>query len=283
MTPRKRVLLLITIMAIVVLATDVAVFKVLYHVSMDEMRSRLEDTVKSQARLIESIARFDSKLGSGKPINIPDSVLSQINDAHQHYQESGETTEFTIARRHGDHFDFLLSNRQYDYEKHHPVPAGSGRAEPMAAALSGRSGTMIGRDYRGVVVLAAFEPVAVMNLGIVAKVDITEIRRPFIRAAVIGGMIGVIAILAGAALFFYFMNPLVRGLESANSELQRSLETVKQLSGLLPICASCKKIRDDNGSWTQLEWYIHEHSEAEFTHGICPECARKLYPNHGVK
>ncbi len=53
---------------------------------------------------------------------------------------------------------------------------------------------------------------------------------------------------------------------------------VKVLSGLLPICASCKNIRDDRGYWQSLETYIREHSEADFTHGLCPECMRKLYP-----
>ncbi|MGO9569112.1 MAG: response regulator, partial [Desulfomonilaceae bacterium] len=54
---------------------------------------------------------------------------------------------------------------------------------------------------------------------------------------------------------------------------------VKQLSGFLPICASCKKIRDDQGYWRQVEEYIREHSEAEFSHSICPECAKRLYPD----
>jgi PleD family two-component response regulator len=63
-----------------------------------------------------------------------------------------------------------------------------------------------------------------------------------------------------------------------NEELQEALAKIKTLSGLLPICASCKKIRDDQGYWTQLEYYISEHSEAEFTHGCCPECMKKLYP-----
>ncbi len=62
-------------------------------------------------------------------------------------------------------------------------------------------------------------------------------------------------------------------------ELREALAKVKTLSGLLPICASCKKIRDDGGYWNQIEAYISKHSEAEFTHGICPECARKLYPS----
>jgi hypothetical protein len=62
------------------------------------------------------------------------------------------------------------------------------------------------------------------------------------------------------------------------AELQKALSDVKALSGLLPICASCKRIRDDKGYWNQLESYIRDHSEAEFSHGICPDCAKKLYP-----
>jgi PAS domain S-box-containing protein len=61
-------------------------------------------------------------------------------------------------------------------------------------------------------------------------------------------------------------------------ELKKALATVKTLSGLLPICASCKKIRDDKGYWNQIESYISDHSEAEFSHAICPECSEKLYP-----
>jgi hypothetical protein len=61
-------------------------------------------------------------------------------------------------------------------------------------------------------------------------------------------------------------------------ELQSALARVKLLSGLLPICANCKSIRNDEGYWKQLESYISSHSEATFSHGICPECLNKLYP-----
>ena len=67
-------------------------------------------------------------------------------------------------------------------------------------------------------------------------------------------------------------------LRRLNAELQAALAKVKTLSGLLPICASCKKIRDDQGYWQQVEVYIRDHSEVEFSHGICPDCAQKLYP-----
>lgn len=66
--------------------------------------------------------------------------------------------------------------------------------------------------------------------------------------------------------------------ENLVAELEKTLSKVKLLTGFLPICASCKKIRDDKGYWNQIESYIRDHSEAEFSHGICPECANKLYP-----
>ena len=62
-------------------------------------------------------------------------------------------------------------------------------------------------------------------------------------------------------------------------DLQDALANVKSLSGLLPICASCKKIRDDKGYWSQVESYIQKHSDATFTHGLCPDCIKKLYPD----
>ncbi len=62
-------------------------------------------------------------------------------------------------------------------------------------------------------------------------------------------------------------------------QLKEALARVQTLRGLIPICASCKKIRDDKGYWNQVETYVAEHSDAEFTHSICPACARRLYPD----
>jgi AmiR/NasT family two-component response regulator len=69
-------------------------------------------------------------------------------------------------------------------------------------------------------------------------------------------------------------------LRRLNAKLNETLATVKQLSGLLPICASCNMISDEGGRWQQLENFICEHSEAEFSHSLCPECFKKLYPEY---
>lgn len=72
-------------------------------------------------------------------------------------------------------------------------------------------------------------------------------------------------------------------LRRTKAELEESIAKVKVLSGLLPICAQCKKIRDDKGYWNHLESYICEHSDAEFSHGICPDCVRELYPELKIR
>ncbi len=92
------------------------------------------------------------------------------------------------------------------------------------------------------------------------------------------------AYLSIALLFFSMLrwrDAITSGeeLRHRNQELEATLHEVRHLRGILPICASCKKIRDDKGYWHQVELYIRDHSEAEFSHGICPECMAKLYPN----
>lgn len=67
-------------------------------------------------------------------------------------------------------------------------------------------------------------------------------------------------------------------LRKLNHDLQKALDEIKTLKGLVPICANCKKIRDDDGFWQEVEHYVAAHTEAEFSHGICPTCMKKLYP-----
>jgi len=72
-------------------------------------------------------------------------------------------------------------------------------------------------------------------------------------------------------------------LRRLNIELQLAFDNVKALKGLLPICASCKKIRDDKGYWEGVESYIKKHTDVEFSHGLCPECITRLYPEYKPK
>ncbi len=93
------------------------------------------------------------------------------------------------------------------------------------------------------------------------------------------GLAGSVIMLAGVVL----IRPIFAFLKSAEQEqrtlvtkLKEAMANIKTLKGLLPMCAWCKKIRNDKGYWEQLDVYIREHSEADFTHGICPECLKKV-------
>lgn len=70
----------------------------------------------------------------------------------------------------------------------------------------------------------------------------------------------------------------LKEISAKNEALNKQIEEIKVLRGLVPICALCKNVRDDSGHWATIESYIKEHSEAEFSHSICPECTKKLYP-----
>ncbi len=87
---------------------------------------------------------------------------------------------------------------------------------------------------------------------------------------------------AAVSLFFGFLLGYLRDTtlryKRTSEELARAISEVRRLSGLLPMCAHCNKIRDDSGYWRRVEDYLSEHSEAEFTHGLCPDCMKELYP-----
>ena len=188
MTPHRRVLLLIGIMAAVTIIVEVVTICMLYRTALDEGSARLVATAQSQARLIEAIARFDDLYHKNYPKDPKEATLSQIVDAHNHYKGFGKTGEFTLSKKEDDKIVFLLNHRHYDLQNPKPIPFDSELAEPMRLALSGQSGTIIGLDYRGTMVLAAYEPVAELNLGIVAKIDLAEIRAPFKKAILIRGL-----------------------------------------------------------------------------------------------
>lgn len=86
-------------------------------------------------------------------------------------------------------------------------------------------------------------------------------------------------------LFSSYENALQqkRELELVNKELNEAFKTIKILTGMLPMCANCKKIRDENDQWLSLETYISRHSEATFSHGLCPECVSKMYSESDEK
>jgi len=132
--------------------------------------------------------------------------------------------------------------------------------------------------------ISGYAPIRNERGGTVALVG-TDIAAGTVGSKLVVVRIGnALAFLAVAALIlalvrlYFQQSKLAHEREGLVSELREALANVRTLSGLLPICASCKKIRTDGGDWQKLETYVGQHSNAEFSHSICPECTRKLYP-----
>jgi PAS domain S-box-containing protein len=228
MGEKKRVFSLIFIMAASVLIVAGVAISTLYRTAFKEQQARLVETAQSQARLIEAVARFDEIYSKDYPGGSEAATLHQIIDAHEQYAGFGKTGEFTLSKKEEDNIVFLLSHRHFDLDRPRPVPFQSELAEPMRRALLGHSGTIVGLDYRGEVVMAAHEPVAELDLGIVAKIDLLEIRAPFLKAGAIAGLITIVVVLAGASLFIKITNPMIRQYETRTVELETMTDEMKR-------------------------------------------------------
>ncbi|HOI74547.1 MAG TPA: hypothetical protein PLO63_10400 [Syntrophales bacterium] len=94
------------------------------------------------------------------------------------------------------------------------------------------------------------------------------------------GLINQVVILVGLEVYVIVdIGLIILNGQRINHELKTAREEIKTIAGFIPICASCKKIRDDEGSWNQLEAYLSQRIDVSFSHGLCPECAQKLYPD----
>jgi hypothetical protein len=138
------------------------------------------------------------------------------------------------------------------------------------SAVSGNSGVNVQgyRDYRGVTVLGAWLWNSELEYGLATEIDEDEALNTFntTKWTIISIITITVCLSLALALIIFWL------------EQRASKAEINTIRGMIPICSNCKKIRDDKGYWNQVESYIHEHSEAEFTHGICPECEKKLYP-----
>ena len=220
---KQGVYLTILMVLLALAVTGVTVFFI-YTVSLEERRKELVETAQGQARLIEAIARYDRQhaLNSGETYDM-EVTIGQVKDAHRQFSGFGDTGEFVLGKQEGEQIVFLLSHRHFDLDQPQPVPIAGVVAEPMRRALRDESGSLIGLDYRSETVVAAYEPVAELGLGLVAKVDLTEVRAPFIRAGLLAIGITFILAIVGAYLFQRFTASMIRRIESSEERLQTAI------------------------------------------------------------
>ncbi len=230
MNPRTKLLLTsILVVAFVSLMIVAVTIGTLYRVSLNQRRTDLGHIVRSRARLMEAVARAELAANENDPARAVAVTLKLFADAHERFQEIGETGEFTIAKREGDQIVFLSSHRHAERREVQPVPWDSQLAEPMRRALSGQSGTVIGLDYRGETVVAAYEPIADLNWGIVAKVDLAEVRAPFVRAGLLTGAAALLVTVVGIVVLIRASKPLMDRLEGADVAVRESEQRFREL------------------------------------------------------
>ena len=226
MNDARRILLLVLLMTVVCATAIGVAVCLLYRTAMGEQRDRLVDTARSQARLIEAVARSAATQSTDYPGGSSEATLSLVQEAHAAYTWLSTTGEFTLARREGDEIVFLLRHRHPDNDVgvSGKCPFDSVLAEPMRRALSGRSGTVIGLDYRGETVLAAHEPVRDLGWGIVAKIDLVEVRAPFVRAALVALGCAAVLVVISASLFVRVTRPIFERTRRSEERYQATFE-----------------------------------------------------------
>jgi signal transduction histidine kinase len=228
MSGKKRVLLLVAIMAVACMVSTITTIVVLYRTALEEQRDVLISIAKEHVRLIEELAGTNTdqnmKVGGGEAES---ALLKKIASAHSHFDGIGHTGEFKLAKRVGNNIVFLLDHRYKEVELV-PIPMNSNRAEPMRLALSGYTGSIVGSDYRGVKVLAAYEPVPGLHWGVVAKVDLAELRVPFARAGLLAMAIASILVLLGSLIFIRITNPIIARLQENSQHLMKLVASLQQ-------------------------------------------------------
>lgn len=230
MTEHQRLVLLAAIMMICAVVSGVVVISLLYHAALDQTERRLVEIVRGRAEMISAVAEYDYRVeseehGTANAREVAAAkTLSQAIDAHQRFKGFGRTGEFTLARLDGDSIRFLLSHRHDVEEAPHATPFESELAQPMRLALRGKSGTIVGLDYRGAEVLAAYQPIPFLELGVVAKMDLAEVRAPFIQAGAVAGGICFVIVVLGVFLFWRVSSPMIKQLSESEERLQLALE-----------------------------------------------------------
>ncbi|MFQ5533559.1 MAG: ATP-binding protein [Sphingomonadales bacterium] len=227
-----RFIIIALLFAAVSLTTAAVSIALLYRTAIEETRARLVETAKSQARMIEAIARFGNERTAD---NFGDETaaqtLRQFREAHGNYSAPGRTSEIVLGTLKHNNMIRLLRNHQGKVGWQVPIPMQSMLAEPMRQALTGHSGTIDGPDYRGEPVLAAFEPVKFFNWGLVVKMDLAEVRAPFVKVVIWAVAICILLILVGTTVFFRLARPIARQLK--DSEERRLTELQKHNSVLI--------------------------------------------------
>ena len=228
---RRRIVLLVLAMLMLAVVTCTVMGIMLYGMAARLERETLLSVADSQVDYVLELTHFnrsDSPNLSNEQLT--QLVVSELKQNFGHLPSFGSTGEVLIGEKRDDgSITYLASNRwQAAGEPQDFVIASLKHSVPMQSALAGRHGTLIGKDYRGTEVLAAYAPVSGMNWGVVAKVDMAEIRLPFLQTAAIVVLIAILAMVLLATWFHRATSPLILQLAASEEQLRLLLDSTAE-------------------------------------------------------
>jgi len=216
---RRRLTALLLVAAVSTLTASTIGIGMLYRAALTGEGKRLYEMAVTQAHLVDAVARFDEHHVRDVPGGAWASTLSQLRDALEQVESRSHSTEVTFGRLRGDQIEFLLRSHADQLDEILVVSADSDFGEPMRRALAGAKGIVMAKDYAGARVLAAHVPVESLQAGIVTKVRLSEIRRPYVYAGVTTLCFTLILVLGVAAWFRRAGLPVVRAFGRLNADL----------------------------------------------------------------
>ena len=202
----------------------------LYRASLEEHQRRLSEMAQTHARMIEAVAEFDLEYSGDFPEGSTAATLSQVRQAHNNLSGFGRTGQFIIGVRRQGAIHAVVPLQDVDLPAPGVFPAESPVTGLMDQALNGHSGIGEVLDFRNVPVLAAYEPVRTLELGLVAKMDVAEIRGPFLSSMLYPSAAAVAIIAMGSMGFFWIGTPMLRQWER---ELQHFSDEIERRSAQL--------------------------------------------------
>lgn len=203
----------------------------LYQTSIQDQQQWLLNMVETKAHMINSLAHFEREHRNDGTSSIDskiafDMTMRQVRGAKLEDYGIGETGEFVLGQRQGDMIAFLLPRRGGDHSVPDAVAFGSGSAAPMRRALDGEVGAMIGPDYNKVQVLAAYAPIPEMGIGLVSKINLDEIRAPFIRVGLLNALFSIVVMILAVFLTRFLTFPIIQTLEHRTQDLEKLSTTL---------------------------------------------------------
>ena len=262
---RKIIWPLIISMALVALVTTAVTLLILYRTAYKQTMSELQETTETLASIAEAVAKFDIKFSAHThPEGSRGATLSQLEEGLKGIRHAYATAELTIGKREDNDIVVMRHDPTQGIETVTQGKFEGNHLIPLTLALQGQRGSTEMRDYRGIEVLAGYAPVPSLDIGLVYKIDLQEIRAPFIHAAIWSVCIALLIICLGAASFVVLSRPLARQAQANNRIVRDALTRLNEAQHLAKIGSWELELTSNKLVWSDEIFHMFEVDQTKF-------------------